>query len=240
MLHEKPRLQGDLDDYGFGRLCLNGESASLSYQPYEISKHFLGIMTDRSLSSGSVLQLRAHPGKLLSLKVLRSLPASPANRFKRYLLQSTDTSVDMEQIFVQNGCFKKQEILQKRQIQATRYPTVPAIQVDVSTFGSTSIHRLQTINISKSGLLLTNHGLKHAPFIVNTLVELSMIDRGGWLQKPIYCLGKVIRRMSESNNSYRGHQEFGIKIVELDESYATIWYDIIGLLSEQAVSRNAC
>ena len=93
------------------------------------------------------------------------------------------------------------------------------VLVDSNTLGVPQGYRLPVENLSLSGLLLTRGSYRHVPYQINTLIELAIDPEGGLLDRPIHCLGKVVRLTTES-----GHRrEFGIQIIHMDSKDQTVW-----------------
>jgi hypothetical protein len=110
-----------------------------------------------------------------------------------------------------------------------RAPRVPIdLEVESRTIGTSAAYRFQTEDISRSGLLLVWDREVRMPFIVNTLLEMTIDPTGTCLQKPVTCLGKVVRRDgTDESNSHSAR--LGIQIVQIDNTDLTTWE---GCLSE--------
>ena len=110
----------------------------------------------------------------------------------------------------------------KLRVRAPRVP-VP-IQVESRTMGTMSAYKLQTEDISRSGLLLVwDRDVVKMPFIVNTLLEMTIDPEGSYLGRPVTCLGKVVRRDPGSEDG-KGHSaRLGIQIVQIDNSDLSAW-----------------
>lgn len=237
MVQGAPSLMGEISDFGLGQLVKMDGGATLSYQPYEVSRRHLGILSDDELSEGDQLYLKVHKGRPIPFSVFR-ISTEKQTGLKRYLLACREDQMDIEQVFIYSGCMKKLEVLTRRKIQSTRYETDPTINCEVSTFGSSTFSRLSTVDISKSGMLLEVQG-GNAPFIQNTLLEIRMLDKGGWLDQSLQCLGKVVRSYHEHQlgGSGKGTKFFGVRLVELESKGASIWHDVLITLSDRAISK---
>ena len=77
---------------------------------------------------------------------------------------------------------------------------------------------------------MENTSRNRIPFNVNTLVEIDIDTEGKWLQRPIQCVGKVIR-LSQAED---GNAQFGIKIVQIDGSESDLWESCFRHLEENA------
>lgn len=93
------------------------------------------------------------------------------------------------------------------------------LMIESRTLGVPVNFRLASHNISRSGILLENHSNKKVPYNVNTLLELIIDPDMNWLQKPVACVAKVIRL----NRSPLGREQYGIKIVQMDDSDNQVW-----------------
>ena len=101
--------------------------------------------------------------------------------------------------------------------------------VESNTIGSAIQFPLLSENISKSGLLLMWESKHKVPFQENTIIEM-IIDTGGtYLEQPLVCLGKIVRKIGGSNKCSR----FGIRIVQIDPKDQYTWEGMIQLLEEE-------
>lgn len=99
--------------------------------------------------------------------------------------------------------------------------------VESKTLGTSAAYAMSTEDVSRSGLLLVWERGSKMPFIVNTLIEMTIDPKGSCLSKPVTCLGKVVRRDAQDSNSQA--TRFGIQIVQMDPSDVQNWE---GCLSE--------
>lgn len=104
------------------------------------------------------------------------------------------------------------------------------LRVVSRTLGVPDEYELVTANISKSGILMENTSGRRCPFNVNTLVELTIDPGTRWLQRPVQCVGKVVRL----GNSNSGSAQYGVKIVQIDGSENTVWEDCFRHLEKNA------
>ncbi|MEY4631475.1 MAG: hypothetical protein RIQ81_1595 [Pseudomonadota bacterium] len=127
---------------------------------------------------------------------------------------------------------------QDREIRGAQIkPAAPRYTVDEQplmvvsrTLGSPVAYQLSGANISKSGVLLETRGKGRIPFNVNTLLELEIDPSSHLLQRPIQCVGKVIRLASGRD----GQPQFGIKIVQIDAPEHDVWDACFRHLEEHA------
>jgi hypothetical protein len=114
---------------------------------------------------------------------------------------------------------------------APRYRTLDQTLFVMSrTLGAPVEYELRSANISKSGILLENSRGKRAPFNVNTLLEMTIDPEANWLQRPIQCVGKVVRLA----NSEAGSTQYGVKIVQIDGVESTVWEECFKELAKNA------
>ena len=118
----------------------------------------------------------------------------------------------------------------KVQVRAPRMPV--DIEVESRTIGTTAAYKLLTEDVSRSGLLLAwDRGVK-VPFIVNTLLEMTIDPAGSCLKRPVTCLGKVVRRDPGTEDG-KGHSaRLGIQIVQIDNSDLTAWEGFVAELEK--------
>lgn len=98
------------------------------------------------------------------------------------------------------------------------------------TIGTNLIYPLLSENVSKSGLLLIWESDYAAPFQENTIIEMTIDTLGAYLDRPLTCLGKIVRKTAESKTCYR----FGIRIVQIDPKDQHVWEGMIGELDIEA------
>lgn len=115
-------------------------------------------------------------------------------------------------------------------VRAQRMDVDGSMVVDSKTLGTSITYRLTTRNVSKSGMLLSWNNDSHVPFIVNTLIEMTIDPGARWLSQPVPCLGKVVRR--EEGGS--AGASFGIRIIQIDNSDLEAWEACVGSLERDA------
>lgn len=115
-----------------------------------------------------------------------------------------------------------------------RAPRVPLdLHVESRTIGTDASYSLITEDISRSGLLLVWDRDVKMPFIVNTLIEMTIDPTGNCLDKPVSCLGKVVRREAEAEDG-KGHQtRLGIQIVQIDNGDLKAWEGCLSQLEQK-------
>lgn len=115
-----------------------------------------------------------------------------------------------------------------------RAPRVPIdLEVSSKTIGTDANYSFYTEDISRSGLLLVWEKDVKMPFIVNTLLELTIDPASACLEKPVSCLGKVVRREGTSPDG-KGHgTRLGIQIVQIDNSDLSNWENCLNQLEKR-------
>jgi len=105
---------------------------------------------------------------------------------------------------------------------AVRAPRVTVgLIVESKTLGTSAAYSMSTEDVSRSGLLLVWERDFKMPFIVNTLIEMTIDPTGSCLSKPVTCLGKVVRRDSQDGSGQA--TRFGIQIVQMDPGDIENW-----------------
>lgn len=217
----------ELNNFGLGALMLKKSKEEIKYQPFEISRYGLGIITSQPLDIGSDLVLKSSLGEV-PFRVSTQIPASEAGSL-RYRLVALDMEADVEQFILDVANNEKVAALTlTKNLQHARFDTDPPIPVIAKTFGSTNRYRFQTVNVSTSGILMALDDEITAPFNINTLLELELIPNGVWLHEPLSCLGKVIRRNTFARHSGQSPVvSFGIQFLEFQKDDLKVWQAIL-------------
>lgn len=217
-------LEPTFDDYGLGPMYRAADQRIFEYQPFEVSKLSLGIIGQPGLSQGSRVVLDTQMGRI-ELEVEGAVAtAADSAGLARYRLTTHDPRIDMERVFAQSGCHRKLAMSDRR-IQCARFEVQPNLTVRARTFGARDHYSLNSVNISKSGLLMHADARDRVPFIVNTLLEVQL-EGGNWLREPVSCLAKVVRNEVTQHDGKRVH-EFGIKFIEFSDHGMEVWKDAI-------------
>jgi hypothetical protein len=115
----------------------------------------------------------------------------------------------------------------------SRAPRVPVdLEVESRTIGSHASYNLYTHDISRSGLLLVWDRDVKMPFIVNTLIEMVIDPGSNCLDKPVTCLGKVVRRDADGPED-RFHARLGVQIVQIDNTDLLAWEGCLAQLERK-------
>ncbi len=112
-------------------------------------------------------------------------------------------------------------------IRAPRYNTDSELVVHSKTIGTALCYKLKTEDISVSGLLLSWDHNSRVPFLINTLIEMEIDPDCKLLDRPLSCVGKVVRRFGSDQAS---GTKFGISIVQMDTNSIQDWENCVGSL----------
>ena len=108
--------------------------------------------------------------------------------------------------------------------------------VESKTIGTDISYRMTTENFSRSGMLLEWQHRSQMPFIVNTIIEMTIDPRGTVLGAPVACLGKVVRRKDTGDRTvgYDGAQ-IGVQIIQMETDDLTMWEKCLALIEKKAI-----
>jgi hypothetical protein len=105
-----------------------------------------------------------------------------------------------------------------------RAPRVPIdLSVESRTIGTNACYQFLTEDVSRSGLLLVWDRHVKMPFLVNTLIEITIDPDGKHLSRPVQCLGKVVRRDANATEQNGHGARLGIQIVQIDNTDLATW-----------------
>lgn len=128
-------------------------------------------------------------------------------------------------------------------IRAPRAHVTEKLVVESKTIGTKLSYQFDTDNISASGLLLTTDRISRVPFSVNTILEMTIDPHHEWLDAPLACLGKVVRReiCKETDKvPMTKTTKIGVQIVQIDNTDQLAWEKCVNkLLERQARQRTA-
>lgn len=110
-----------------------------------------------------------------------------------------------------------------------RAPRLPLdLRVESKTIGTDAAYDLNTVDVSRSGLLLSWNRKVRVPFNVNTILEMKIDPGCSHLDESVSCLGKVVRREGEN-----GETQFGIQIVQIDNTDLNVWEGCLNQLESK-------
>jgi hypothetical protein len=116
-------------------------------------------------------------------------------------------------------------------VRSPRFQTDRDLMVHSKTIGTSLCYKLRTEDISVSGLLLTWSHNTQVPFLINTLIEMEIDPDGQWLDRPLNCVGKVVRKFGDDSDN---GTKFGITIVQMDTNSIQEWESCVGSLERRA------
>jgi len=105
------------------------------------------------------------------------------------------------------------------------------LEVSSKTIGTSADYSFSTEDVSRSGLLLLWEKDGRMPFIVNTLIEMTIDPSARCLDKPVLCLGKVVRREHVESDSTT--TRLGIQIVQWDHHDQNLWEGCLSQLEQR-------
>lgn len=236
-------LTDELDNFGLGHLYVASDKELLAYQPFEVSQYRLAIIAKKGLEAGTELLLATPIGsvRLKIDEVSEQHMECLEGYLGRYKLASLDLGVNIERLFKRLGCDKYLDSgLGVNSLQNVRFAIEPCMGVEVKTFGSQNNHMLSTVNVSKTGMLLSADKDYHVPFIENTLLELRVSPSRSevWVKNQFECLAKVVRCTTVETEENRNVRQFGIKLIELSEEAKEIWDDAIKIIEQDSVMKD--
>lgn len=223
-----------LNDFGLGRLLRasgNG-SRTLDYQPIEVSRSCLHMVSYAQLTRGEILQLENDDLQLF-LQVGDAQPYAPGEGLTRYELFRYDSAVDLEDIFAKYASIdtdSKTTLFEP--IRFSRFKTDTKLLVHAKLFGTVGIYSLTSLNVSRSGLLLTSDRQGEVPFRENSLVEITIVPRGDVLFMPIQALAKVVRVEDAQNMHWQASKKFALKFLEFQDQGQVVWDQTIELIEQ--------
>lgn len=118
--------------------------------------------------------------------------------------------------------------------RATAHRLSLNLTVESKTLGSKVPYSLNTVNISKTGLLLGKEEGAKVPFIVNTLLELTIDPTCSFLAEPVSCLAKVVRLETIDEMGKIVNGKFGVQIIQLENDDAVTWESCLSNLEKSS------
>jgi len=91
--------------------------------------------------------------------------------------------------------------------------------VDSRTLGAPMAYTLAAENLSSSGLLLHVGSSWKTPFQVNTLLEMLVDPQGTVLERPVPCIGRVVRLTTSDGRE----TQLGVHIVQMEAKDQAAW-----------------
>ncbi len=119
-------------------------------------------------------------------------------------------------------------------VRAKRLGEFAALHVESKTLGARLAYTLPTDNISRSGILLDRGNYPRIPFAVNTLLEMVIDPTSSFFEKPIACVGKVVRTVERDQLK----SQFGVQIVQIDGKDLALWEAVLAKLESSLPAAN--
>lgn len=113
-------------------------------------------------------------------------------------------------------------------VRAKRIDSHGPVVVQSKTLGTSMNYNLPIDNLSRSGMLLNMGGNRKVPFLINTLVELSVDTGGALFEQPVNCLGKIVRMTIGPERK----TQFGVQIIQMEAKDLAAWERAIGSMEE--------
>jgi hypothetical protein len=105
-------------------------------------------------------------------------------------------------------------------LRAKRIPLQGGLSVESKTLGTMLSYDMATQNVSRTGMLLTLGRSKKVPFQVNTLIEMLVDGDAELFERPVSCLGKVVR-LEKAEDEVEA--KYGVHIVQIDARDLDVW-----------------
>jgi hypothetical protein len=108
-------------------------------------------------------------------------------------------------------------------VRAKRVRGAGGLVAQSKTLGAPLSYKMETDNLSRTGVLLTPATKQRVPFRINTLIEMTLDPDGAVIGRPLYCLGKVVRLEEDDADLPR----FGVQIVQMDSRDLDVWEECL-------------
>ncbi|NRA66272.1 MAG: PilZ domain-containing protein [Pseudobacteriovorax sp.] len=223
-------------DKSLGPLRTQGSRDLIAYEAFEFSRSIIGILTGSELAIGTKLSLDSHRNGELLFEVVHS--QNTGNLFRHRLICRT-LNLDLADILdidPNNGKIRYER--RENRLQYARFGPVQKIIVQTKTFGAISYYHLETVDISRTGLLLSAPAHScYIPFIEQTLLELKVDLSGEISQIPLEPLAKVVRRYTKGVGAH-SRRYYGVKFVEFSQDDMQAWRDVIAGIEESCLDHS--
>jgi hypothetical protein len=104
-------------------------------------------------------------------------------------------------------------------LRPARVATPSELVVESRTLGGILSYAMATDDLTRSSMLLKPGPHRRPPFQVNTLVELMLDPGGTHLERPVACLGKVVKLGADES----GTPTYGVEIVQIETRDLAAW-----------------
>lgn len=116
--------------------------------------------------------------------------------------------------------------LNNTRVRSVRTELNEKMIVESKTIGANLTFPFTSENISKSGMLLAWNSPHKAPFQEKTILHLTIDPNNAYLEKPLFCLGQVVRKFSESEET----DKYGVRIIQMEPKDISAWESIVNAL----------
>lgn len=219
-IKDQPNAQQSV---GFGIMSVAGWKRPVDYELYEVAHHNIGIISNNPLEIGTVVTIDYRDSQVMQLIVYQIINSSNLPEgYKRFRLICTTFDKDFEQLLPESSLRKTSlSEINQYHIRFGRFETEIPTRIEARTFGSVEPYIMKTINVSKSGFLLSSPTGFRVPFHESTLLELTI-----HLEKnlELHCVGKVMRYEVDFEKRVK---RYGIAIVEMNAQDRDIYFSFI-------------
>jgi len=215
-----------------GSIFKEDETSLVGYWPVEASKYMMRILVEEDISLNTFLWIRNNSVKL-KVQVDHIEKNFRDSAFHLISLSSVTFTGSLESTLhethevakhtSEEGHFSEKKPLSLT-IRSPRFCPAPPVIVIAKTFGSLDIFKFMTVDLSKSGMLMTETDEK-APFIGNTIIELNIDPEGIVFESSFECLGKIVRKDSTNTKA-----KFGVQLIDLPPELEAKWEQYIASL----------
>ena len=108
---------------------------------------------------------------------------------------------------------------EKPGFRAKRLGVNDGVVVTSKTIGTTISYNLSTENLSRTGMLLHLGRNRRVPYLINTILELTVDAGSEVFERPVSCLGKIVR----VDTTDPGQPRYGVHIVQIDGRDLDVW-----------------
>ncbi|MBF0443810.1 MAG: PilZ domain-containing protein [Oligoflexales bacterium] len=228
----------------------NGEKR-LDYEILGISALSVLINSIGKIEPGTILEFRtdneSEPAH--QVKVISSWSNNTLEQKENYKLVPLDQNLDLCTLFLGQSIpiksehkltpWKKEFLGKKREFRLTRFVTTPCLTVRANTFGgSKGKYVFSTVNVSKSGMLITSVANQPVPFREGTLLEVNVYAPHFNLVKPISFFAKVVRFTDINDPQFPTKIGIGVVITEFEENEKKNWENLVNMVELSQLDHN--
>lgn len=199
-------------------LRLTATNAPMSYKLYEVSACTVGILALEKLTERDYLVMEAE-GRRIPLRVAEILnPIKPkiGPVIQRYRLTCLDILMDLDRLLTADES-------SEQSLQFARCPVNPRIYVEAIWPGRNRVELLESVDISRSGLLLrVSKGTDFAPLVPNQMAPLRLDVARLWLPESLEPTARIVR-VWNSQEEFKTFSYIAVQLVDLTTREADDW-----------------